>query len=281
MDIDAILEAIDKLPPFPAVVTQALAVIDDPESSAVDVVKVVQYDQAITANVLKVCNSAYFGLPRKVGSLREAVVLLGGKQLKEIILTGTVVKFYSSVMEGYALSKKELWKHAVSTAIISTIISEKVKEAEKALVFTAGLLHDVGKTILSSVVEEYFEQMFALVAEDGLSFTEAEEEILGIDHAEVGARMGRMWGFPEEIVQAIKYHHAPQKARQDDAVTHTVHLANIICLMMGIGVGRQGLAIKGRKEVLEQHGLKNEDVQIIMASFYEEYRKVQDVLDLG
>lgn len=281
IDIESILKAIDNLPPFPAVAAQSLAILDDPESSAIDVVKVVQYDQAITANVLKVCNSAYFGLSSKVGSLHEAVVLLGNQQLKEVILTGTVVRYYKPVMGGYDLSGRELWKHAISTAIMSRIISKEVAEAEKAFVFTAGLLHDVGKTILNSLVEKYFEQMFVLVEENSLSFIEAENEILGIDHAEVGARMGELWGFPRQIVQAIRFHHDPQKADEQDTTTPTVYLANLICLIMGIGVGRQGLYFRGREEVLKRYGLDTDDLQRIMAAFYHEYRTVQDIVDLG
>ena len=281
MDIESILKDIEQLPPFPTVVTQALGLLDSPDTSAMDVVKVVQYDQAITANVLKVCNSAYFGLPRKVGSLKEAVIRLGNKQLKEIILTGTVVKYYKNAMEGYALSKHDLWKHAISTAIIARLVSERFQGVDEASVFTAGLLHDVGKTILDGVVDEYFSQMFALVGEKGYSFTEAEQEVLGLDHAEVGARMGELWGFPKEIVRAIRFHHAPQEAGDADSVTQVVYLANVLCLMMGIGVGRQGLHVRGRDEVLEQHGLDINDLQVIMAGFLDEYQKVQDIIMLG
>ncbi len=280
MNIESIVQAIDQLPPFPTVVTEAVSILDSPDSSAMDVVKVVQYDQSVTANVLKVCNSAFYGLPRKVSSLREAVVRLGGHQLKEIILTGTVVKYYKNAMGGYALSRQDLWKHAISTAIMARLVSKKVKQADLAAVFTAGLLHDVGKTILDSVVEEYFEQMFALVAEKGYSFTEAEQEVLGLNHAEVGARIGELWGFPDEIVRAIRYHHTPQEGGDADPTTHAVYLANILCLMMGIGVGRQGLHVRGREEILDQYGLDSTDLQIIMAAFYEEYQKVQDIIKL-
>ncbi|WP_028314304.1 HDOD domain-containing protein [Desulfatibacillum aliphaticivorans] len=281
MDIESILKDLEQLPPFPTVVAQALALLDSPDSSAMDVVQVVQYDQAITANVLKVCNSAYFGLPGKVSSLREAVIRLGNKQLKEIILTGTVVKYYKNAMEGYALSKHDLWKHAISTAIISRIISKRFPGVDEGAVFTAGLLHDVGKTILDAVVDEYFNQMFALVGEKGYSFTEAEQEVLGLDHAEIGARMGELWGFPKEIVHAIRFHHAPPEGDESDLVTQVVYLANVICLMLGIGVGRQGLHVRGRDEILEQHGMDINDLQVIMAGFLDEYQKVQDIIDLG
>ena len=115
----------------------------------------------------------------------------------------------------------------------------------------------------------------------GYSFTEAEQEVLGLDHAEVGARMGELWGFPKEIVHAIRYHHAPPSGDQADSVTQVVYLGNVLCLMMGIGVGRQGLHVRGRDEVLEQHGMDINDLQIIMAGFLDEYQKVQDIIDLS
>ncbi|MCK4488224.1 MAG: HDOD domain-containing protein, partial [Desulfobacterales bacterium] len=204
MDIEAIIKSIKKLPPFPDVATKALKILDDPDASADQLISIIQYDQAITANVLKLCNSAYYGLRRKVRSLREGLVLLGNAELKNIILASTVVKFFHKENKGYDLARGELWRHAVATGIISKIISDRVTESEPPSLFTAALLHDIGKVVLGSFVDRYFEQIIALVKEGEHSFLEAERKMLGIDHAEVGAKVAESWNFPEDIVQAIR-----------------------------------------------------------------------------
>ncbi len=281
MDIETIAKSIEKLPPLPHVATQAVKLLDDPGVSVDQVVEIVQYDQAITANVLKICNSAYYGLARKVRSLQEGLVLLGNSELKNIILTGTVVKFFQQDNKGYDLSGGELWKHAVATGIISRIVSERTQNSEPASLFTAALLHDIGKVVLNSFVDRYFEQIIVLVDEEGYSFLEAETEMLGINHAEVGAKIAESWNFPQDIVQPIRLHHRPEDAADDDSITPIIYLANIITLSIGVGVGRDGLSYRGKKEVMTRYGMKARDLQEIAVDFYENYGKVQDMLGLA
>ena len=281
MDTEAIIKSMKKLPPFPDVATKALKILDDPDASVDQLISIIQYDQAITANVLKLCNSAYYGLSRKVRSLREGLVLLGNVELKSIILTSTVVKFFHRENKGYDLAKGELWRHAVATGIISKIISDRVTGSESASLFTAALLHDIGKVVLGRFVDTYFEQILALVKGEDHSFLEAEREMLGIDHAEVGARVAESWNFPEDIVQAIRLHHRPDGASGDDPLTPVIYLSNIVTLSMGIGVGRDGLCYRGKEEVMKRHGLKAKDLQEIVVDFYDQYNTVQDILGLA
>lgn len=280
IDIDVILKSIKKLPPFPTVANKALKILDDPEASVDKLISIIQYDQAITANVLQLCNSAYYGLVRKVRSLREGLVMLGNIELKNIILASTIVRYFEQENKGYDLAYGELWKHAMATGIISNIISDRVGEPENPSLFTAALLHDIGKIVLSNFVDKYFEQIIALVTQGKHSFLEAEEEMLGINHAEVGGKIAESWNFPKDIVQAIRLHHRPEEAPDNDSITPIIYIANIITLSMGIGVGRDGLSYRGNEEVMKRYGLKAMDLQEIVADFYEEYSKVQDVLEL-
>jgi putative nucleotidyltransferase with HDIG domain len=280
IDLQTIIRSIKKLPPFPGVASRALKILEDPDAAVSQVIPIVQYDQAITANVLKLCNSAYYGLVRKVRSLREGLVLLGNAELRNIILAGTVVKFLQQENKGYDLSSGELWKHAVASAVFSKIISGRVTGSEHPSLFTAALLHDIGKVVLNSFVDRYFEQIIALVNQGGCSFLEAESEMLGINHAEVGAKIAESWNFPEDIIRAIRLHHRPEEASDDDLLTPIIYTANIITLSMGIGVGRDGLSYRGKEEVMKRYALKAKDLQEIVVDFYEEYNKVQDILML-
>jgi putative nucleotidyltransferase with HDIG domain len=207
--VEAILQSVTQLPPFPAVIQRVMELVEDPKTSAHDVVDVIQYDQAITANVLMVCNSAYFGLRKPVYSLTDALVRIGFNNLVEIILTrGTAFLFYQSC-QGYQLQRGELWRHSVACAILSQILAERLKQKKSAVQFTTTLLHDVGKIILSGFVKDHFEEIHRLVQEKNLSFLEAERETLGIDHAELGGRIAEGWKFPRNIITGIRHHHTP------------------------------------------------------------------------
>jgi len=278
INLESILKSIEKLPTLPQVAIKALKKLDNPEISVNDVVSIIQYDQAITANVLKIANSAYYGKSRKVRSLSEALVLLGNKQLKEIILTSSVINIFQNENKGYQKAKGELWKHAASCAIISKLISKHMGKPELPSLFTAALIHDIGKLALDSYVERYQEQIIALVIEKQYCFTDAEKEMIGMNHAEVGAKIAEMWHFPEEIVTAIRLHHSPEMASDNDEITPIVHLANIITTLLGIGAGVDTFANKGKSEILKKCGLNGNDVQKIMVAFYEIYYNIQDLL---
>lgn len=186
--VEGILQFVIQLPPFPAVLQRVLHMVEDPKTSAQDVVEVIQYDQAITANILMVANSAYFGLRRPVHSIREALVKIGFNELIEIILTRGSAHIFCQACQGYNLTEGQLWRHSVACALLSKILSSRAKGESLPAQFTASLLHDVGKIILSQFVKDHFEDIENLVREQNRSFTEAEKEVLGIDHAELGGK---------------------------------------------------------------------------------------------
>jgi len=155
--VEEILALVKHIPAFPKVAQQVMSIMDREETTAKDLAELIQYDQAITANVLKICNAAYFGLPRKVSSLGEAVVVIGQDILKDIIITSSSARFYKgTVGAGYQLGQGDLWKHSIACAIMAKLIAKRVKALDPGDAFTAGLLHDIGKRILSSFVADEF-----------------------------------------------------------------------------------------------------------------------------
>ncbi len=280
IDMQNILKKIDKLPPFPAVYRKAMQLLQKPDTSVDALIQVIQYDQAITANVLRMCNSAYYGLQRKIHSLRDGLVVLGNNQLMEIVSGCTVVDFYQKKGHGYGLERGDLWKSAISSALISQIICKLIGVAETPTIFTATLLHDLGKMVLNDFVWEENEKIVQLVEEGGYSFEEAEQNVLGMDHAEVGAMIAEQWSFPEDIIRAIRLHHSPEKAPEDDVITPIVYLSDIATIMLGIGVGSDGLSYRGKEKVMKRFGLKEKDLERVMVDFYEAYNNVQRILSM-
>lgn len=279
--VKTILQSVTKLPPFPLVVQRAVQLIHDPNSSAQDIVDVIQYDQSITVSVLKLCNSAYFGLPRAVHSLREALVLIGFNQLLEIVLSQQSASLFHKSCQGYDLKQGELWRHSVACALMPQIISKRLGREATPTHFTAALLHDIGKMILSEFVKDYFGEIKQLVSGKHLSFAEAEKEVLGIDHAELGGRILEQWGFPGIIVSAVRYHHTPLATLEDREIIQLVCLCDLIAMMTGLGGGADGLSYHSYDGLVRQFQLKEEDIQRFMIQLNDRFKLMTDMLSIN
>jgi len=279
--LNTILQSATKLPPFPLVVQRALQLIHNPNSSAQDIVDVIQYDQSITVSVLKLCNSAYFGLPRAVHSLREALVLIGLNQLLEIILSQQSASLFYKSCQGYDLKQGELWRHSVACALMPQIISKRLGREATPTHFTAALLHDIGKMILSKFVKDYFEEIKKLVSDKNLAFAEAEKEVLGIDHAELGGRILEQWGFPGIIVSAVRYHHTPFVTLEDQEMVQLVCLCDLVAMMTGLGGGADGLSYHAYDGLVKQFQLKEEDIQRFMIQLNDRFKLMTDMLRIN
>jgi len=275
-DIERVLEGIKKLPPFPLVAIKVAHMATDENVSMHEIAAIIKYDPAITANVLRWCNSPYFGLRRKVTSLKEALVYLGGKHLLKVIMLSSCSTYLKRPVIGYKLEGGELWRHSVACAIMSQILAKKLKE-DDAVVFTGGLLHDIGKLVLSEFVKEAFDEIIRMVR-GGYDFLTAEKKIIGMDHAELGGKIGKKWEFPEEIIKIIAYHHQPEEI--NDVYVSIVHLADVSVLMLGIGAGADGLAYQGKKEAYELLGLEESDLMVCMTELWTELGKVEEILRL-
>jgi putative nucleotidyltransferase with HDIG domain len=255
--------------------------LNDPEVSAPDLAEIIQYDEVITANVLKICNAAYFGLPRKVSSLDEALVVVGNDVLKDIIVTSSSAKFYKgAVGEGYRLEEGELWRHSVAVGIMAKYLAKRrVPGIDPGNAYTAGLLHDIGKRFLSSFVADDFKQIMFKVVKEHCTFVEAEKEIIGVSHAELGGMILSQWEFPSDMEQAVKEHHDPEVLGGNPLSAITA-LSNALVITMGIGVGADGLSTKLQGEGLKRFGITNYDLELCMVDLLAEMEKAQELFDL-
>lgn len=278
--VDKVLSSIESLPPFPQVARKAMVALNDPDCSVKELVKIIEYDQAITANVLRFCNSAYLGLPIKISSLNQAVPYIGQKKLLTIIQACSTLKYFSCSTPGYDLRVGELWRHSVACAILSHILGEKINHKYKDELFTAGLLHDIGKLVLSIFVEEDFEKIYNLVQHNNLSFLEAEYEVLGMDHAQVGEKIVKKWGFPDRICKGVGFHHTPDKIDEDDPLTTIIHIADLGCMAMGIGVGEDGLLYRYYPETLKRYQISQRDFDKALDEMYEEMGKAEELIKM-
>ena len=279
--IQELVKEIKNLKPIPAIVNQIVTAIDDPNCSAEDIADIIKFDPSVTTNLLKTCNSAYFGLANPVDSVKDAVAILGIDQIIELVLLKSGAKALSKKQKGYGLHEGIMWKHAVSSAIISKKICKKVNLGNENRIFTAALLKDIGKTVLDRFVSGSFEKIINLVHKKGYSFREAEKKVIGIDHGELGAMIATEWNFSIKMINIIRHHHLNDESQRKNNDIAIVYLADCICMMMGIGIGEDGLAYRFHADVISHLNITHEDIALIMADFSQDMQKVEELINVA
>jgi len=263
--MESIVEAVNDLPALPDVVVEIMELTENPDSTAQDINNVLNRDQSLTAKVLKLANSAFYGFPRRISTVTDATVLLGFKTIRGIIMAAAVSGFLNQEVEGYALGYGELWRHSQCAAMTARLIAKKAKVGAPDLAYTAALLHDIGKVILNEYMKEAYHEVVEEVDKNNISFLEAEDKILGFNHTVVGAKVAEKWNLPAELVEAIALHHNPEKSQVNKKLTSIVHLADAICVMMGIGVGVDGMSYPLSEEAVQLIGLDKSEIENTMS----------------
>jgi putative nucleotidyltransferase with HDIG domain len=279
--IEKILLSIKKLPAFPVTIQRVIELLRNDDYSVQEVANVIKYDQAIAVNLLKISNSAYLGTRQKIRTIPDAIIYLGQKELIRAVQTAGVIRFFTKEAKGHGKRATDLWEHSVAVAVMSQILCRQLYRREDGALYTAALVHDIGKLIMGECIEETSEKIFRLVSEKGLSFLEAEEEIIGINHAELGGRIADYWNFPVELRDAIAYHHRPDLLdleRKDD-LSSLVYLADQFCLMMGDGC-MDGLAHQGVSHIMQKYGLREVDLERNWILLMEELAKAKDFMEI-
>ncbi|MCD6551616.1 HDOD domain-containing protein [Thermotoga sp.] len=204
--IDKILEGIDKLPSPNIVVQRIVAVCSKPDASSSEVANTLMMDASLSARVLKLANSAYYGIPRKITTLSEAVMILGFKTVRNLALS---VFTYDMVFKNRSSSvdRERLWEHFIATAVASETVAETVGYPLKEEIFIAGLLHDIGKVVYDFLLSEILEMEVKIAQKLKKNLIEVEEELEVPYHTEVGAKLLRSWNFPDLLVYSADYHH--------------------------------------------------------------------------
>ena len=258
-----ILAGIKKLPAFSSTVVRLSSLINDPDAGPGEFEAVVQPDPALTANLLRMANSAYFGLSRRIGSAREAITLLGVRRVFELGAMAAVDAVVPETLPGYGIDASVFWCHSVAVAVIAERLSKERKLATPSLTFTAGLLHDVGKLVISNFLADRIEALRAELASGELSLIACEQKLLGADHAQIGADLGAVWNLPEEVVRVIASHHAPETVNEGrgDILVDLVHAADCLSHSMGFGADVGGMHRQVDDTAIARLGLRHIDLE--------------------
>lgn len=231
-NLEDIISKIQSFPSMPATGVKMLRILENPESNVDEIEDVLRHDPGLTGNVLKLANSAYFGIPSKVASTRQAVLLLGLKKLIQLVIASCVNAAMDKPVPGYNLPPGNLWRHSIAVSIAAQALVKYKKNIEEEDIFTPALLHDIGKLILGHFVKEE-QEAIEKIANTGVSYVVAENLVLGTDHAEVGAQILTHWSFPREVVDAVRWHHDPDFPEKAGTAIDIVYLADLLCQTEG------------------------------------------------
>ncbi len=227
-NIKDLLSKIKTFPSMPATGAKMLKMLENPETTVDEIEDVLRHDPGLTGNVLKLANSAYFGIPAKVASTRQAVLLLGLRKLIQLVIASCVNAVMDKPVPGYNLPPGDLWRHSIAVSIAAEALVKDSHNVESEDIFTPALLHDIGKLILGHFIKEAQEDIDK-IASSGVPYAEAEQMVLGTDHAEVGAQVLTQWSFPQEVIDAVRWHHGPDSPDRKAAAVDIVYLANLLC----------------------------------------------------
>jgi HD-like signal output (HDOD) protein len=231
-----IINKVKDLPPMPKVLFKAREIMSDPKSGFKEIAKVIETDQAIAARILKVANSAYYGLSGMVNSIHQASVVLGYQTLEQVITLVSSSSLLGKQLKGYGLQAGALWRHSLAVALGSRLIAQKRSPSIEGDAFSVGLIHDAGKLALDAHIIQRKEQIQAFLNENPNSFLEAERHVLGFDHTEIAFDLCQKWKLPESHAEAMRFHHTPNLAA-DSQLAYIVHTANYLAIQAGLGTG--------------------------------------------
>ncbi len=235
-DLRKIIRGITGLKFLPQVVNKIMAIIQDPESSLKELAEVISIDATATANLLRVANSAHYGRAKKFDSVQQAIVFLGMDDVVDLVLMTSCAGCVDNLehpQKGYGQTSEGLWRYSVASALLARKLAVIKSVPDVHLIFTAALLKDIGKVVLEQYVAEGLQKIKELLATGHYSFREAEKAVIGIDHAELGAMVARVWQFSPMMIDIIGSHHRPEQAALAKTETAIVHAGDVLCMMMG------------------------------------------------
>lgn len=255
---------LDALPTLPAVVARLRELLQSERTGVAQLEALLRPDPALASNVLRLANSAVFGRRQKVTSVRQAIAFLGTRRIFDAVTSAGMLRVIPPELVGYELSAREFWRHSAAVALLAEHLAGVLGARDVEGVFTAGLMHDLGKLAVCVFVADHAAELLAQIRGARLSLIDAERAVLGTDHAAVGAALAERWDLPPVVVSVCRWHHAPLDERIEAATQREVdlvHVANGLAHSFGLGVDVAELARSLDARVIARLGLSNEQME--------------------
>lgn len=281
LSIEELVNRTSDLPSIPEAALKVVRQANDPNSSPDNVAQTLATDQALAARLLRLANSAYYGLPRQVTSLQDAVKVLGMRTVRHLAVLASTYPWLSRSLPGYDLPALMLWRHSFMVATCAQLLARKTRHVDADEAFTAGLLHDIGKIVMSAWMEDELSALMREVRLRGCSFNEAEQSAFGFTHADVGGYLAQSWNLPPVMVEAITHHHTPQSSDSINGLAHVTHLSDAVCVSLGLGVGGDGLNYYASPTAIVELSLCDADIESAADELVDSLETNERLLDMA
>ncbi|MHC4711923.1 MAG: HDOD domain-containing protein [Planctomycetota bacterium] len=280
MDLKQLTAEITELPTLPQVAVTLMDLLDDPSTSANEINRVMARDPALASKILKLVNSAYYGLPNKVSSLNQAIVILGFKTVKSVALSASVMGLFKGPKESGLFDRQQFWKHSIACACVSRAAAQKQKGFDSEMAFSAGLLHDIGKQVLEHYIPLQTDEIVKTALDRKCSFIEAEGEVLETNHAEIGKWLATTWQLPKELGEALGSHHDLDGASAKELVA-VLQFANYLAKIKGVGAPGSGEVPELSKEVWDILTVDKGDLPELVEAINQEIEAASSWLEVA
>lgn len=279
-NIETFKKQLDKLPPISPSLSKILNITNDPKTSAGNLNRAISLDPVLTAKVLKLINSAYFGFDDEITSIVRAIVILGFNTIKNLALSTSVLSsFLNMKVPGFDIEK--FWDHLLGVAVISKLIAKHIgykKDAESF--FIHGLLHDIGKLIFLKFYRELFIEAINIAEINNSNLLFIEEELIGINHAKAGSILAIRWKLGKDIIKTINYHHELLENKQENIRSNVVMLANILVKKVGIGFSGNRYFLEDISRIEKNIYLTKEDIDKILNLLDNELENARNFINI-
>lgn len=260
MTLDSILDQVTDLPPAPQILPTLLSLLGDEESDPGEIVDLLRVDVTLTAQILKLANSAFFGMSTKASSLEEAVGRIGFQEVYKMVAVICGSDMFNGGNEAYSIEPGKLWENSVAGALVMEAMAAEAGE-DTSSAYTVGLLHSIGKMVINQIHKGSYHKVFDVVESTGCSLIQAEREVIGFDHAQIGAALLERWKFPAAIREPVEYQYRPLEAPVYTNMACMLHIANWIGASVGLADGRNVFAFEVEVETLERLRFGEEHLQ--------------------
>ncbi len=274
--LSVILNEIKSIEPLPQVALQVMALSEKEEVTPRELIVLIQTDPGLTAKVLRLSNSAFYGFAREIGSLEDAGNLLGTRSLFNLVLTSCAGKYFRDYGGASKNTMQRLWELSVLTAISASTLARVHGGVDRNRAYTAGLLQNLGRLVLERFVIPFQKEIAAQTAR-GADPIEVEQRLFGMHHAEIGARLAERWGFPELLVDTIRHHHSPEYAHVDPLMASFCHLAETITSALELDGGLDTIGLNLSDDALRRAGIDRTGLGAMQGLLMKELSKARDL----
>lgn len=278
-DINRLLDSIREFPTLPTIYSSLLDVLSNPFSTVKDVTDIIIRDQSVTSKIIKVANSPVFGISARVDTISQAIFFLGFNEIKNIVLTVSVMKIFSSTKSFTYFNFIDLWKHSIAVGVITRILGAKLGIKNVENYFISGLLHDLGKLVFYKIFGEEYAKILRYSYDNFQEIREQEKKAFGITHEIAGELLAEKWRFSSIMREVIKYHYNFRKNTEDDILIACVHLANIIAIAMNLGNSGSNTIYQPNYEVWGVLNLPEGSLTAMYEEIIDTYNKSIDILN--